>query len=239
MITLLDIAERTRKGPRMSEMDWNMGLYQKMNELAARYAITVPEDSWDRFYNDDQDLAGRALEAGIAFLAEMGAYCIQTERVVQFTEAQVREAIAEAPRQVVVGDGADARAIGQGHSPLPQAWGTGALHAPFEEEIAVDVARTFIETLGLDHIQTHNFQRLPGPRDLWRAPGGCRRQARRRPSARGRAPRRQAGHVHLLLPHKHRRCGAHRAHRPIHGTAPYRWGTLFHACPTSSSTWRC
>jgi methylamine--corrinoid protein Co-methyltransferase len=162
LISLLEIAERTRKGPRMNEMDWNMGLFQKMNELAARYAITVPADSWDHFHNEDQDLARRALEAGIAFLAEMGAYSIQTERVVQFTEREVREAISEAPHQVVVGEGEQARAIGQGPSKLPQAWGTGALHAPFEDEIAVDVARTFIEALSLDHIQTHNYQRLHG-----------------------------------------------------------------------------
>ena len=163
MISLLEVAERTRKGPKMAEMDWNMRLFQKMNELADRYRISLPEDdSWGSFHNHDDALAGRALEAGIAFLAEMGTYCIQTERVVQFTEEEVREAIIEAPHQVVVGEGEDARAFGLGPSHLPQGRGTGALHAPFEDEIAVDVARTFVESVDIDYIQSYNFRRLHG-----------------------------------------------------------------------------
>jgi len=187
MISLLEVAERTRKGPKMTEMEWDMGLFQEMNELAERYQIIVPEEnSWDVFHNYDEALAERALEAGIAFLAESGVYCIQTQRAVQFSEEEVREAIAEAPRQVVVGEGEDARAIGEGPSKLPRGWGTGALHAPFEDEIAVDVARTFIESLGLDYIQGYNFQRLDG-REIHGLPmeaaAGRRQMARMREAA--------------------------------------------------------
>ena len=196
MISLLEVAERARKGPRMAEMDWNMALFQKMNELAERYRITVPKDSWDAFHNDDDALAGRALEAGIAFLAEMGAYCIQTERVVRFTDAEVREAIAAAPRQVVVGEGQDARAIGEGESALPRARGTGALHAPFEDEIAVDVARTFIESLNLDYIQSYNFQRLYG-REIYGLP--MEAAAGRRAVAQMREAARQSGRPGICI----------------------------------------
>ena len=197
MLSLLDVAERTRTGPKMAEMDWNMGLFSKMNELASRYRIVVPEeDSWDDFFNDDDALAERALEAGIAFLAEMGVYCIQTERVVHFTDAEVREAIAMAPRQVVIGEGVDARAIGVGPSDLPKARGTGALHAPFEDEIAVDVARTFIESLGLDHIQSYNFRRLHG-REIFGVP--LEAAAGRRAMAQMREAARQAGRPGICL----------------------------------------
>ena len=34
MLSLLDIAERSQSGPKMSEMDWDMGLFHKMTELA-------------------------------------------------------------------------------------------------------------------------------------------------------------------------------------------------------------
>lgn len=162
MISLLEIAERARHGPKMAEMDWNMGLYHKMNELVERCRIVLPEASWDNFFNEDDALARRAFEAGVGFLSEMGTYCIQTGRVVQFTEEEVRQACAEAPRQVVVGDGDDARLLGQGPGPVPAGYSTGALHAPFEDEIAVGVARTFVESLGLDVIQSYNFRRLDG-----------------------------------------------------------------------------
>lgn len=187
MISLLEVAERTRQGPRMREIDWDMALYHKMNELAERYRIVVPEDSWDNFHNEDDALAARALEAGIAFLAEMGTYCIQTERAVRFSEAEVREAIAAAPRQVVVGEGDDARSFGEGPSTVPKGHGTGALHAPFEDEIALDVARSFVQSLDIGYIQSYNFQRLDG-REIFGVPmeaaAGCRAVARMREAVR-------------------------------------------------------
>jgi methylamine--corrinoid protein Co-methyltransferase len=162
MLSLLEVAERTRQGPKMTEMDWNMGLFHKMEELSRRYGIAVPENSWDDFCNEDADLARRALEAGIAFVTEMGTYCIQTERVVRFSEDEVRGTLAEAPRQVVMGEGDDARVFGEGPSDLPELRGTQYLHGPFEDEIALDVIRCYIETLGVDYLEGYNFRRLDG-----------------------------------------------------------------------------
>lgn len=188
MIELLEIAERTRRGPRMTQVEWGMALFQKMQELAERFEIRAPdEDSWDRFHNEDEALAERALEAGIAFLAEMGTRCLQTERVVRFGEEEVREAIAAAPRQVVVGEGADARAFGVGPADVPRGHGTGALHAPFEDEIAVDVARSFVESLDIGYIQSYNFRRLDG-REIHGVPleaaAGCHAVAQMREAVR-------------------------------------------------------
>ena len=162
MLSLLEVAERARKGPKMAEMDWNMGLFFKMNELAQRFDIAVPENSWDHFHNRDQKLAERALQAGIAFMVETGAYCMQTGRTVQFTEEEIRETVAESPRQVVMGEGDDARVHGEGPIDLPKLRGTGYLHGPFEDEIAIDVVKCYVETLGLDYIEGYNFRRLDG-----------------------------------------------------------------------------
>ena len=162
MISLLEVAERTRKGPKMAEMDWNMGLYQKMNELAQRFEITVPENTWDHFCNDDHALAERALRAGIAFLVENGAYCLQTERVVQFTEAEIHEALEASPRQVVMGEGDDARVFGQGSGNLPPFRDTPYLHGPFEDEIALDVIKSYVQTLGVDCLEGYNYRSLDG-----------------------------------------------------------------------------
>jgi methylamine--corrinoid protein Co-methyltransferase len=183
MISQLEIAERAATGPRMLEMDWNMGLFEKMNELVERYEITVPaESSWDFWHNRDRDLADRALEAGIRFLAEAGAYCLQSERVVHFTEEEIRAAIAEVPRRVVIGEGSDARVYGErAPEELAATKGTGILHAPYEDQIAVDVARTFIESLDLDIIEGYNFRHLDG-REIFGVPmevAAARRQVAR------------------------------------------------------------
>jgi len=164
MIGQLEVAQRAQRGLKMSEMDWNMGLYQKASELVERFQIAAPEkSSWDVFHNDDDALAGRALEAGIAFLAEAGTYCVQTERVVRFTGGEIREALAKVPRRRVIGDGDDARVYGDRLSgERPVILGGGILHGPFEDEIAVDVARTFVESLDLDVIEGYNFRQLDG-----------------------------------------------------------------------------
>jgi methylamine---corrinoid protein Co-methyltransferase len=190
MISLLEIAERAIKGRKMAEPEWDMALFHKMNELAKRFQIVAPEDSWDNFHNEDAALAERALEAAIAFLAEQGTYCIQTQRVVHFTDAEVREAIAAAPSQVVVGEGQDARSFGVGPSTVPKGQGTGALHAPFEDEIAVDVARSFVESVDIGYIQSYNFQRLFG-REIHGVP--MEAAAGRRAIAQMREAVRQAG----------------------------------------------
>ena len=81
-------------------------------------------------------------------------------------------------------------------SDLPEARGTGALHAPFEDEIAVDVARTFIESLGLDHIQSYNFRRLHG-REIFGVP--MEAAAGRRAMAQMREAARQAGRPGIFI----------------------------------------
>ena len=77
MLSLLDIAERTQTGPKMSEMDWNMGLYNKMTELAKRYDIVVPKEiDW---FNADDGLAERAFYADAA--GRVGGTCRPTGSV--------------------------------------------------------------------------------------------------------------------------------------------------------------
>ena len=105
MLSLLEIAERTQSGPKMSEMDWDMGLYRKVTELAQRHDIRVPQEiDW---FNTDDGLAERAFQAGVDFLVEAGVYCVSTGRVIRFAREEVLEAIREAPTQIAMGAGDD------------------------------------------------------------------------------------------------------------------------------------
>ena len=201
MLSLLDVAERTRTGRKMVEMDWNMALYHKMNDLAQRFEITAPENSWDHFYNDDDALAERALLAGITFLVEMGTYCIQTERVVQFTEREIRESVAESPRQVVMGEGDDARVLGTGPIDLPPLRGTQYLHGPFEDEIAIDVIKCYVQTIGCDYMEGYNYRVLGRSRDPRGADRSCRRQATGGALARSLSPVGSPGDGRRFLSH--------------------------------------
>ena len=190
MLSLLEIAERALKGPKMAEMDWNMGLYRKMTELAQRFEIFAPPNSWDHYYCDDDALSERALQAGIAFLVESGTYCVQTERAILFTEDEIRETVAESPRQVIMGEGDEARFYGIGESDLPAFRNTPYLHGPFADEIAIDVIKCYVQTLGVDCMEGYNFRRLDG-REIYGVPMEV--AASRRQVARMREAFRQLG----------------------------------------------
>ena len=105
------------------------------NKLVQKHEIRWRETgSW---FNTDDDLADRAFRAAVEFLTETGIYCTSTNRVIHFTEDEVLDAIREAPEQVHMGEGRDARVFKQqaleGRTALNFCPGH---HAPFTEELA-------------------------------------------------------------------------------------------------------
>jgi hypothetical protein len=93
----------------MNEKDWNLGLFRTMQKLVTEndLAYTGPE----QYYNVDDDYVERAFHATVQFLVERGTYCVSTNRVIHFTEDEIRTAVKAAPPQFIVGSGRDARII--------------------------------------------------------------------------------------------------------------------------------
>jgi methylamine--corrinoid protein Co-methyltransferase len=161
MLSLLDIAERVQKGPKMDENVWNMALFNKMNHLTQEYRLFYPNDG--SFFNLDDGLADRAFEASIHFLTDMGIYCTSTGRVVKLTEDEVRRTIKGMPREVTIGEGRDARVLKQrpleAHEPLNHCPGH---HAPFTEDVAPLVVKAFAEIPTTDYLEGFNFAAVDG-----------------------------------------------------------------------------
>jgi len=109
MISLLDVAERAYNGPRKEEMEWNMGLFKKMQELTTRHNLQRPLP--EKIYDVDEDYLDALFDAAVDFLSEMGVYCISTKRVIKFNEDEVREAAKQTPRQLILGEGRDTHTI--------------------------------------------------------------------------------------------------------------------------------
>jgi hypothetical protein len=109
MISLLDVAERAYRGPRLEEMQWNMGMFRKMQELTKRHNLQRPLPS--RFYEVDETYLDSLFESAVDFLSETGVYCVTTGRIINFTEEEVREAARQAPSQIIVGEGKDSQVI--------------------------------------------------------------------------------------------------------------------------------
>ena len=161
MLSLLDIAERTQKGPKVEGNAWNMGLFRKMNELTERYQLYYPEDN--PIFNLDDSMADCAFKAAIDFLVETGIYCISTGRVIQLTRNEVLNTIKGMPKQVTIGEGKDTRMLKQrsieekeelNHCP--------GHHAPFTEELAPLAVKTFAQIPSADYLEGFNFPEVDG-----------------------------------------------------------------------------
>jgi methylamine--corrinoid protein Co-methyltransferase len=112
MIQFWEVADRAiNKGPLMKHKNFDMNIFKVVSGLAKEYGIKynpeVPIPS-------DDGLADRLFEAGLKLYAEVGTYCINTERVIKFSEDEIRETLAELdrmPDEVEIGDGLEKRRL--------------------------------------------------------------------------------------------------------------------------------
>ena len=109
MIEFFEIIRRALNGPFYSEKDFALKvLVPKLRELIKKYdiqhdpATPIP---------DDDDLADRVFRAGFELCAEVGCYCNDTSRVIQFTEQELLEALRDAPSESFFGEGRDRKAM--------------------------------------------------------------------------------------------------------------------------------
>jgi len=168
MITLLEVADRARSGPKMDEKEWDLAVFKEMQKLTKEYEIRVPESG--EFLNTDDDLADRAFRAGLQFVSEMGTYCISTNRVIKFTEGEVKQALREAPKEVVMGKGKDCRVFKQ-----KKVEGSELLnicpghHSPFTQEEGLLVVQNFAQIQRGDFLEGFNLTHIDGY-EIWGQP---------------------------------------------------------------------
>lgn len=162
MISLVEIADRMRTGPKMAAKDWDMALFRRMTGLVKEYDIKCPTEQ-SNWLNTDDSLADAAWKAAVDFVVENGCLCLDRERVIRFTEEEVREAVRSMQREVVMGEGKDARVWKQhkieGTEPLNIAPGH---HAPFTEDLANTVVHNFAMIPRLDFLEGFNFPMIDG-----------------------------------------------------------------------------
>ena len=163
MLSLLEIAERSQKGPKVDEKTWDLGLFAKMTELVRKYQIRVPKEPYHSWFCQDDALVERAFQAAVDFLVEKGVYCITTGRVIQFSREEVIEAIEAAPREVAMGEGRDRRIFRQqsieGRGPLGFCPGH---HSPFTEDLGSLVVKNFAQIDRTDFVEGFNFPAVDG-----------------------------------------------------------------------------
>ncbi len=161
MISLLEVAERAYKGPRMGEKEWSLGLFKLMQRLVSDHKLVYSGP--DRFFDMDDDYADAAFRAAVDFLTEMGVYCITTSRVIRFDEDEVLTAARSAPTEVVMGEGRDTRTIrkrGTDSNRLINVISGG--HCPWPQQVALATQAAYAAVPRGDMIEGFNLTNVDG-----------------------------------------------------------------------------
>jgi len=103
MVSFMEVIDRALAGPFCSEKDFDLKVFvPKLKEVIKKYEIKYdPENP----IPSDNDLADRVFKAGVEFYANVGTYCVDTERIIRFSKEEIKEALVTAPYLLYLGRG--------------------------------------------------------------------------------------------------------------------------------------
>lgn len=149
-ITVFDVYDRAKTGPKMEEKEWDFKIIpQTAAKLKKKYGIVMDGKT---MIPEDKDLISNLFKAGVDMLCECGIYCIDTGRVIKYTRDEVLHAIKSAPDHFTYGEEREAihvvpRAFDSAKAPVIQGGPTGSpcsegmflpIHQAYAQEPVVD-----------------------------------------------------------------------------------------------------
>lgn len=109
MGNIIDICEKALKGPIMKEQDFDRRFMRATMRLAKESGVKFDRDNP---VPSDDGAADRIFAAAKKLVAEVGVYCLDTARIMEFSEKEVEEAVRNAPGRVKAGQGIDRKYFG-------------------------------------------------------------------------------------------------------------------------------
>lgn len=110
MLNFLDVYERALQGPLMTEQDFDLKIFiPTLRRVVKDYGIEF--DPENPIPSDDR-AADNLFDAAVDFLSQVGIYCQDTNRVIQFSKEEILEAVREAPGKCLAGEGKEAGVFG-------------------------------------------------------------------------------------------------------------------------------
>ncbi len=107
----MEILDRAHTGPVCDLKEWDMKIISiKTKEKLKEYGLERTCDPKNPI-NADDGLADNFWQAGLDLAVNTGMYCLNTRRVIKFTEDEIKEAIRESPSELTLGFGKDMRTI--------------------------------------------------------------------------------------------------------------------------------
>lgn len=161
-VGIFEAYHRATTGPRISEDQWDNEIIPgTLRKLKAKYNIKMDKS---QIVPTDPELINNLYKAGFEMLATTGVYCIDTGRVIKYTEDEILEAIKAAPKKFYLGEGRDAvlmedRKHTDSRPPVIQGGPTGA---PVSEEQFVNMHEAYAKEPLVDTIVNGVLQTIHG-----------------------------------------------------------------------------
>ena len=107
--SLWEVLDRAcNTGPIVATKDFDMKIFHAASRLAEEYDIRYdPETPVPA----DDGLADDAWKAGLELFTEVGSYCMNSRRVIQFDESEIKAGLRELRGEAVIGEGSERRVL--------------------------------------------------------------------------------------------------------------------------------
>jgi methylamine--corrinoid protein Co-methyltransferase len=144
MISFWEVVGRSERGTLIDEDVFNRRIYELANEMVEKYDIKYDPDV---LVPADDDLADRMYEAAMDLFLELGVYCRDTGRLMEFTRDEVEWAVKHAPDSVIYGQGRDVRVMkSRGvEDPEPPFCNMTSVGTPVAEERFVPMVQSYAQ----------------------------------------------------------------------------------------------
>ncbi len=163
MLTNLEIIRRAMNGPICSEKDFDLKRFvPTVRSLVKKYGIKYNPNTpvpWD------DDLVERTWQAGRELFCQVGVYCVDTERIIQFEPAELDQALTDAPKNLVLGTGQQTRLfpIRRPESKVPPFCSLGAAGTPVtSEDVFLSLVHAFAELPYTDVVASPALTQVDG-----------------------------------------------------------------------------
>jgi len=160
----LEVVDRALKGSFCKERDYDLRIFSKkltevVREHNIRYDETNPLPS-------DNTLADSVFQAAMDFYVGVGTFCLDTEKIIKFTEGEVKDALKSAPSSIQFGEGRDAKILSsrKPESTCPPWISAGSVGiAVSDEGIFSSLMRAYVEHVPLmDSLCTASIASIDG-----------------------------------------------------------------------------
>ncbi len=169
---LLDILDRAENGPIVEESQWDMFLVpDEIERVRSEFDIHL-DDVGDSIVPQDDALADRLFDAGLALAERLGAYCVSTSRRMQFTRNEILNPINVAPLSISFGEDLDQhtehkRAI---EDPAHMTIKGGGVGTPVPEDLYLLVHQSYAQEPLIDAMINCTMERVYGREIRSRSP---------------------------------------------------------------------